>query len=457
MITHPCTRLPSLVLLASLTACAWHNYTPAPVDLPKAAQADSERSLDDQSVLAALNAKGHDTSGWPDLLWSRETLTSAMLNIHPQQRAMRAKVVQVRAQWQSELSTKSPELSSTLEHHSQTGDGKNSPWAVGAGLQWELTQPAVQNALQNVAELEIQEAQLAAGESAWRLYRALGTALLERHLCTERLRLTQSGLDLAIARDKSMQVRARYGVASALEVQQSAQRLQDARRELAQAQAAHTAALTQLATALAVPYERINNIRIADWPSFVTVQANEARALALNNQLELARERLQYELAEAQLRLQVAKQFPNIKLGPGLLWSQGDSVWQFGLSLPATLLHRNQPAIRAAETKRSAQAAQLLAKQAEIINEVERLRLNALSLVEPLRIAQTALQAAQSQVQLVNAQFDAGNVDALSVIDTKGLQWQAQRAVFDAQASLLQAQWALELALQSPLSSAPLK
>jgi cobalt-zinc-cadmium efflux system outer membrane protein len=212
-----------------------------------------------------------------------------------------------------------------------------------------------------------------------------------------------------------------------------------------------------LATALAVPYERIHHIRIADWPSFVAVQANEAQALALNNQLELARELLQYELAEAQLRLQVAKQFPSIKLGPGLMWSQGDSVWQFGLSLPATLLHRNQPAIRAAETKRSAQAAQLLAKQAEIINEVERLRLNALSLVEPVRIAQTALQAAQSQVQLVNAQFDAGNVDALSVIDTKGLQWQAQRAVFDAQASLLQAQWALELALQSPLSSAPLK
>jgi outer membrane protein TolC len=407
--------------------------------------------------LATLKANGLDTNGWPDLLWTRDSLASAMLSIHPQQRAMRAKVAQVRTQWQSELKSKPPELNAALEHHSQTSDGKNSPWAVGAGLQWELTQPTVRNALQNLAELEIQDAQLNAGESAWRLYRALGTALLERHLSMGRLQLARSGLELALARDKSVLVRDRYGVATALEVQQSAQRVQDARRELVQAQAALTAAMTQLATTLTIPVDSIHPLRIADWPSFELVSASQAQAIALNNQLAFARERLQYELTEAQLRLEVAKQFPNIKLSPGLLWSQGDSVWQLGLSLPAALLNRNLPAIQAAQAKRHAQGMQLLATQSEIIGEVERLRLNALSLTEPLALAQTAFKAAQSQVQLIQAQWEAGNVDTLTVIETQGLQLQAQRAVFEAQAALLQAQWALELALQSPLSWAPLK
>ena len=454
---HLCTRLSGLLLLISLSACAWRTYTPAPLDLPKAVEADAARRLDDSLVKAALTAKGQDTSGWPDLLWTRDTLTTALLSIHPEQHAARAKVAAVRTRLQAELKTKPPELSSTVEHHSQTNDGKNSPWAVGAGLQWELSDASVQTALKAVADLELQDARLAAGETAWRLYQALGAALLERQLSLGRAQLAATGLELALARDKSVAVRERYGVASALEVQLSAQRLQDARRELADAQAANTAAQARLATALAVPYDSLSTLRLADLPLTAIPPATQARQLALSNQLAFARERLQYDMAEAELRLQVAKQFPSIKLGPGLLWSQGDSVWQFSFSLPAALLNRNVAAIDTAQAKRTAQGAALLAKQSDIVSEVERLRMNALALSKPLDLARASLKTAQSQVVLTTAQFDAGNVDALAVIDARSLQLQAERAVFDAQAALLRAGWELELAVQSPLSAPDMK
>jgi outer membrane protein TolC len=154
------------------------------------------------------------------------------------------------------------------------------------------------------------------------------------------------------------------------------------------------------------------------------------------------------------LKLQVAKQYPSINLGPGLLWSQGDTVWQFTFSLPAALLHRNQAAIETAEAQRSAQGAQVLAKQSDIISEVERLRLNALALAQPLQVAQASLQASQVQLQLTTAQFDAGNVDALSVIDARSLYLQAERTVGDARTALWRAAWELELATQSALMTA---
>ncbi|MEI6482807.1 MAG: TolC family protein, partial [Betaproteobacteria bacterium] len=248
-------------------------------------------------------------------------------------------------------------------------------------------------------------------------------------------------------------VRERYGVASAMEVQLTAQRLQDARREFAEADAAKVAAQSQLAAALAVSFESLNNLRMDDWPVTEIPDAASARQLALKNQLEFARQRLQYDMAEAELRLQVARQFPNLKLGPGLLWSQGDSVWQFSFSLPAALLNRNLVGIQTAEANRSAQGAAVLAKQSEIIGEVERLRLNALALNQPLNIARASLKAAQSQVKLTTAQFDAGNVDALNLIDARSLQLQAERAVFDARAALMRARWELELAMQTPLTT----
>lgn len=163
---------------------------------------------------------------------------------------------------------------------------------------------------------------------------------------------------------------------------------------------------------------------------------------------------MQYELAEAELRLQVAKQFPSLKLGPGLLWSQGDTIWQFSFSLPAALLNRNLAAIETAEAQRSAQGSAVLAMQSDIIHEVERLRQQVIALTEPLKIARASLNAAQSQVKLNKAQFEAGNVDTLAVIDARSLQLQAERAVLDAHITLMQAQWELESAIQSPITAA---
>jgi outer membrane protein TolC len=446
-------RLVGLLLLAAVSGCAWRSYTPAPLDLPKSAESDAARRLDDVGVQAALAAKRQDNAAWPDITWSREQLTTALLHIHPEQRAARAKVFAALTRIQAGLKPATPEITATLEHHSQTSDGKNSPWAVGAGLQWEMVPGSVKSALAQTISVESREVSLTAGDTAWRLYRALGMALLDRQLAAGRAQLAATGLELALAREKSVAVRERYGVASAMEVQLTAQRLQDARRESAEADAAKIAAQTQLASALSVPYDSLNLIRIADWPIQNIPDAATARQLALTHQLDFARQRLHYEWAEAELRLQIAKQFPNLKLGPGLLWSQGDAIWQFSFSLPAALLHRNQTAIETAEAYRYAQGAALLAKQSEVISEVERLRLNALALTQPLNIARASLKAAESQAKLTAAQFEAGNVDALTVIDARSLQLQAERAVFDARTVFLRAAWELELAMQAPVSA----
>ena len=439
-------------MLAAVSGCAWRSYTPAPLNLPLAAENDIARRLDDPKVQTALVANGQDTTGWPDIVWNRDKLTTAMLSIHPEQQAARAKAAAALKRIQSGLKPSTPELNTTLEHHSQTSDGKNSPWAVGAGLQWQLVDASVTTALSDYASVETQDVALSVGETAWRLHTALSAALLEKQVALERARLAAKSLELALAREQSVAVRERYGVASALEVQLTAQRLQDAKREAAEADAANVTAQTRLASALSVPFDTLNTMRFEEWQTPVIPDAATTRQLALQNQLAFARERMQYNLAEAELKLQVAKQYPSFSIGPGLLWSQGDTVWQFTFSLPAALLNRNKAAIETAEAQRSAQGAQVLAKQSEIISEVERLRLNALALYQPLQIARASLQTAQSQLQLTTAQFDAGNVEALSVIDARSLYLQAERTVWEARTAFVRASWELESAIQFPIS-----
>ena len=92
-----------------------------------------------------------------------------------------------------------------------------------------------------------------------------------------------------------------------------------------------------------------------------------------------------------------------------------------------------------------------LCQPGDIIGEVESLRLRSVSLVQPLSMAEAAQQEAKAQLNLLSAQFDAGQIDTLTLLEGKQQWLLASRAVLEAQSALQRASWALEQALQIPL------
>jgi CRISPR system Cascade subunit CasA len=59
-----------------------------------------------------------------------------------------------------------------------------------------------------------------------------------------------------------------------------------------------------------------------------------------------------YDQSEADLRGEVARQYPTLSLSPGLIWAGGPVTVPFGLGLQMTSWDRNHAAIRAAEARR---------------------------------------------------------------------------------------------------------
>ena len=440
-----------LALVLMLTSCAWRSYSPAPLDLEDAERMHLSRRLTDDKVRDALIAHSQEVGEWPTIQWSREKLMHAMWAIHPEQRTAVAEWAHAMTVIQASLQASPPEINTTLEHHSQTGAGVSSPWAVGAGLQWEWLDVSVKKAMTDLAGVKTETAKLSLGETTWRLYQAMGQALLERQICLSRQALVLQGLELAKARQSSVQVRERFGVATALEIQSTAQRLSEAKREVAEVEVACVMAQTQLAEALSVPVDSLTDLQWESWPVLTLPTAEQARRTALTHRLDLAKKRAEYQLAESELQFEVAKQYPSLRLGPGVLWSQGDAIWQFSLALPAALLNRNHSAIEVATAKRNLQAQRVYAKQSDIIGEVESLRLRSVSLVQPLSMAEAAQQEAKAQLNLLSAQFDAGQIDTLTLLEGKQQWLLASRAVLEAQSALQRASWALEQALQIPL------
>ena len=160
-----------------------------------------------------------------------------------------------------------------------------------------------------------------------------------------------------------------------------------------------------------------------------------------------------YEAAQAALQLEVARQYPDLHLGPGYAWNEGENMWSLGLTLELPILNQNQGPIAEAAARRSEAAAKLIALQAKVIHEVDS-GVSALNAAKASSVAAQALLVAQRQsVNAMESQHKAGAVGALGVIAARIDLINGENLVFAANVKQQRALRVLEDALQRPLGS----
>src|SRR5207247_440972 len=85
--------------------------------------------------------------------------------------------------------------------------------------------------------------------------------------------------------------------------------------------------------------------------------AEELRRRALRERPDVLAALADYASTEAELRGELAKQYPDLQLGPEFAWDQGQARWSLGVSLTLPLFNRHRGPIAEAETRRAASAA----------------------------------------------------------------------------------------------------
>lgn len=164
------------------------------------------------------------------------------------------------------------------------------------------------------------------------------------------------------------------------------------------------------------------------------------RLEAATRRPEILRAIADYDLAENALRLEVARQYPEVRLSPGYMYDHGVTKLPFSLALVLPPLDLNRSAIAAAEAARAAAGRALEVRQAQFLAEVD----DAFSAVVAARAA-----AVRSRDQ------DVAMADAAAAVVTRAVKLGAQdrgddllaRALAaEAQITLLRAQEAIALA-----------
>jgi outer membrane protein, heavy metal efflux system len=153
-----------------------------------------------------------------------------------------------------------------------------------------------------------------------------------------------------------------------------------------------------------------------------------------------------YAVSEADVRLEVARLYPDLEIGPGFIWDQGVHRWTLALALPALLGLGQRGALHEAEASRSVAAARVAEAQDSIVMQVEAAAASCRGAGLGVIAADSQVVAARALAERDRARYERGETARLDPARSELLLARAERGHRAAQRRLTFAGIALEAA-----------
>jgi outer membrane protein TolC len=216
-----------------------------------------------------------------------------------------------------------------------------------------------------------QAARFDLADSAWRVRSGVRLALLNYLFASRSLDLLRS--EEQIRGDQVNILERRFSVGeiprpevdlARIELSKTHLAINSAEGRLAESRAA-------LAASIGIPVAGLQGLDFK-WPdldsppSAESLLPAEIQRDAVLNRLDVRRALAQYGAAEADLQLEISKQYPDLQIGPGYTYEERNSFFVIGFSTTLPLFNRNQGPIAQAEARRKEAGASFLEKQAQV-------------------------------------------------------------------------------------------
>lgn len=448
-----------LLLFAGISGCAVQSYSRKPLVPEELASEYSARSENAPELRTYMLAQGLSLSEWPVRSWGLKELTLLALYYHPDLEVARAKVAVARAAEGAARQRLNPLLKVLPEHHSRTPDGE-SAWTWGFELEVPTVAAGKRQAKAEQAANLAEAVALDASLSAWQVRSRLRARFLDYYAALKERQFLQA--EYAVRNEMAALIERRFtvGIASSREVNSARVNTSELELRLSRQETRIAEAVGLLADALGLPPARVRELNLSfagvERPAAVD-DAASLRSVALTSRADIRGALHQYAAAEAALKLEIAKQYPDFVFKPGYTWDQGDNRWLLGVAFPLPVLDRNEGPILEASAKRELAAKEFVALQGRVLSQIES-AVAGYEQAQARRAAADKLRRAEGQrSEQVERRFVAGDIDrlerALSRLDTLKTERALQSALLDLQRTV----GLLEDAVQRPLdgSSVP--
>jgi outer membrane protein TolC len=340
--------------------------------------------------------------------------------------------------------------------HSDDPDPTKKPFAFGLSIDIPIETAnkrdiRIENAqhLSEIAKLQI-------AQTAWQLRYNIAQSLIEYQFNQQQLDI----LNKEIARRQEIvaihQKRLDIGVASNVELSNAKLLLQISLSELNAKQQNKLILMATLAKNLGLPLSKVQDMRLTNQDNIKVLnldQTNKLQNTALLNRLDIRIALERYAIAETKLKLEIAKQYPDLTISPGFAYEFGDNIWSLGLSGLLSLLSKNKLAIAEATQLREVEAAQFEALQTQVLAELATKNAEVNQAQIALQNQETLLMHQQDYTKRMVRKLTSGEIDRLelALVNLENITAEKHVALARFQLNTLLNQ--LENILQIPLSA----
>lgn len=437
-----------------INGCA--HYTPKPLVPEQTAATLESRALSDPGLRAFIEKSlGHELPDWPLRSWNLELLTLVAFYYSPELDVARARWSAANAGVVTAGTRPNPNLAITPEYATNTSPGV-LPWLPMIALDVPIETAGKRGHRVDQAHQLSESARWSVVTAAWEVRSKLTGALLDYTVARNRESLLKRQLDLQeqIVRLQERELAA--GAAAGSDVTVARIQLAKTRLDLEATRAQVAATRARSADALGIPLRALDGAELIfgfDPADMSPLTSGETRRRALQGRSDVLAALAEYEATQTALQLEIAKQYPDIHLGPGYQWDQGQNDWLIGVTLELPVFNRNQGPIAEATARRTEAAARFVALQAKIIHEIDAATSGLQAADESSLAGENLLGAQRQNLEAVERQLEAGAVGALEVASARIDAVNAETLVFEASVRRQQAVRALEDAVQRPLGS----
>lgn len=404
--------------------------------------------------LARVAEPAHLVVTWPPPVWDLQTLTVAALYYHPDLELARASWDLARAGELTAGERPNPSVAAGPGYNSSTPAHTITPWILNLDLDFTVeTAGKRKHRIQQARHLS-DAARFAIAASAWQVRARVRQSLLDLFAASEAASVLDRQRAIQEANVALLLRQLTAGAISTFEMTQARLILDTIRLSLVDAQRQQQDARVRLATAIGIPVSALENIqfgfdRFRSLSSEIPTTAATREALV--NRADVLSTLAAYDASQSALQLEIARQYPDVHLGPGYQMDQNSNKWTmlFPLTLPA--FSRNRGPIAEAEARRAVAATQVTAVQAAAIGAIDRALVAYGSARDKVAVAEQLLEQARTLEATGRAQLAAGDISQLDLGLIQSEVASRELARLEALVQFQQAAGDVEDAIQRPI------
>ena len=382
--------------------------------------------------------------------WTLHSITEEAWNHHPAIAVARAKYETAVAAVRTAGERPNPAIA--LSPQIVTPFTKWIAGTYGVDFDWTFETAGKRSKRLHVAHAQVRAAAANVIDATWTVRSAVRKAFLELYAAEQRAKLLNDAIAQQSELLSALDERIKAGAESRSVTSQA--RLLQAQMRLQAAESAKLAAVARaaLAEALAMPVRGLDGAQFSFAAFESAAPSIPGRQKALTHRADVLAALASYAAAEETLRLEIAKQYPDLHLNPGYSLDAGENKWTLGIGFTLPILNRNQGAIGEAEAKRKEAAATFESVQAKVLAEYDRATATLAAARTKLLTTDALLGEQALQIASEDRLVKGGSGERSSLLSAK-----VERAVtlasrVDALAEIQAALGALEEASQTPLA-----